>query len=70
MRGLARVNIRMSIHHSRRTILSGALHGAALSPALWLTKGAFAQQIVAIPALTIGPYYPKQLPLDLDNDQW
>ncbi len=35
---------------------------------MWLTKGAFAQAIVATPALTIGPYYPNRLPLDLDND--
>ena len=54
----------MSIHYSRRTLL----RGTALSPALWLTKGAFAQQIVATPALTLGPYYPNRLPLDLDND--
>src|SRR5690349_8426935 len=62
--GERRVYRSMSIHHSRRSVL----RGAALAPALWLTKGAFAQQLVQTPALTIGPYYPNQLPLDLDND--
>ncbi|MBY0505850.1 MAG: hypothetical protein K2X03_18180 [Bryobacteraceae bacterium] len=49
---------------SRRNLL----RSAALTPALWFTKGAFAQQLVSTPALTIGPYYPDRLPLDLDND--
>ncbi|MEO8099304.1 MAG: IPT/TIG domain-containing protein [Acidobacteriota bacterium] len=31
-------------------------------------KGAFAQALTQTPALTIGPYYPDKLPLDLDND--
>jgi protocatechuate 3,4-dioxygenase beta subunit len=49
---------------SRRSIL----RGAALSPIFWHTKGAFAQTLVRTPALTLGPYYPDRLPLDLDND--
>jgi protocatechuate 3,4-dioxygenase beta subunit len=49
---------------SRRTLL----RGAALAPLFWHTKGAFAQQLTATPALTIGPYYPDRLPLDQDND--
>ncbi len=49
---------------SRRTLL----RGSALAPAFWYTRGAFAQQLTATPALTIGPYYPDRLPLDLDND--
>src|SRR5689334_3479314 len=49
---------------SRRTVL----RGAALAPALWYTKGAFAQALTQTPSLTIGPYYPDRLPLDLDND--
>src|SRR5262245_25209381 len=49
---------------SRRSIL----RGAALAPVFWHTKGAFAQALVRTPALTIGPYYPDRLPLDLDND--
>jgi protocatechuate 3,4-dioxygenase beta subunit len=31
-------------------------------------RGAFAQQLVLTPAQTLGPYYPNQMPLDLDND--
>ena len=46
----------------------GILRGAALAPLFWHTKGAFAQALVRTPALTIGPYYPDRLPLDLDND--
>ena len=49
---------------SRRSVLRGAV----LAPAFWYTKGAFAQELVSTPALTIGPYYPDRLPLDLDND--
>jgi protocatechuate 3,4-dioxygenase beta subunit len=49
---------------TRRTLL----RGAALAPLFWHTKGAFAQQLTATPALTIGPYYPDRLPLDQDND--
>jgi protocatechuate 3,4-dioxygenase beta subunit len=37
-------------------------------PHLWHQKGAFAQALTRTPALTIGPYYPDRLPLDLDND--
>lgn len=49
---------------SRRTLL----RGASLAPLFWHTRGAFAQQLTATPALTIGPYYPDRLPLDQDND--
>lgn len=49
---------------SRRTLL----RAAALSPAFWLTRGAFAQALTTTPALTLGPYYPDRLPLDQDND--
>ncbi len=44
------------------------LCAAALAPAFWHTKGAFAQALTRTPALTLGPYYPNRLPLDLDND--
>ncbi len=54
----------MSFLPSRRSLI----RGVALAPAFWYTKGAFAQQLVTTPALTIGPYYPNRLPLDLDND--
>lgn len=36
--------------------------------AFWWSQGAFAQAITETPALTIGPYYPDRMPLDLDND--
>lgn len=49
---------------SRRTFA----RGAALAPFLWTQRGAFAQALTQTPALTLGPYYPNQLPLDLDND--
>lgn len=42
--------------------------GAALAPFFWNVRGAFAQALTRTPALTIGPYYPDRLPLDLDND--
>ncbi len=54
----------MRLNISRRD----ALRGAALAPFLWHTKGAFAQALTRTPALTIGPYYPDRMPLDLDND--
>lgn len=44
------------------------MRGAALAPFLWHTKGAFAQALTQTPELTIGPYYPDKMPLDLDND--
>ena len=34
----------------------------------YTARGAFAQQLTLTPSLTIGPYYPNQMPLDLDND--
>lgn len=34
----------------------------------WTQKGAFAQALTETPGLTIGPYYPDRMPLDLDND--
>jgi protocatechuate 3,4-dioxygenase, beta subunit len=49
---------------SRRSLL----RGASLAPLFWTAKGAFAQALTTTPALTIGPYYPNRLPLDLDND--
>jgi protocatechuate 3,4-dioxygenase, beta subunit len=49
---------------SRRTFA----RTTAIAPLFWNVKGAFAQQLTQTPALTIGPYYPDRLPLDLDND--
>jgi len=34
----------------------------------YTVRGAFAQQLTLTPSLTIGPYYPDKMPLDLDND--
>ncbi len=39
-----------------------------LSGLFWHSKGSFAQALTLTPALTEGPFYPNQLPLDLDND--
>lgn len=49
---------------SRRAFLGAS----TLAPLFWSVKGAFAQELIRTPALTIGPYYPDRLPLDLDND--
>ena len=50
---------------TRRNFLRGSL---GLGAAAWLTRGVFAEQLLATPALTEGPFYPDKLPLDLDND--
>ncbi len=34
----------------------------------WHSKGAFAQALTLTPSLTLGPFYPDRMPLDLDND--
>jgi len=49
----------------RRRILRS---GAALGAALFTTPGLFAEQLVATPSSTEGPFYPDHLPLDQDND--
>lgn len=51
---------------SRRSWLRGGL--AAGAAALFLTPGAFAEQLAHTPDMTEGPYYPPHLPLDQDND--
>jgi protocatechuate 3,4-dioxygenase beta subunit len=48
----------------RRSFL-GAL---AVGSAAYTVKGAFAEDLVRTPAQTEGPFYPKKLPLDTDND--
>lgn len=50
---------------TRRNFLRSSV---ALGAAAWLTPGVFAEQLLATPALTEGPFYPDKLPLDLDND--
>jgi protocatechuate 3,4-dioxygenase beta subunit len=44
------------------------LRGVVAAPFFWSVKGAFAQALTQTPALTLGPYYPNQIPLDIDND--
>ncbi|MEM7810957.1 MAG: protocatechuate 3,4-dioxygenase [Planctomycetota bacterium] len=56
----------------RRTFLS---YSATTAAGLWVTPGAFAQRLedaakpaVLTPWATEGPFYPDELPLDVDND--
>lgn len=49
----------------RRRFLRRALLGAT---ALWTVPGLYAEQLLRTPAQTEGPFYPKPLPLDTDND--
>src|SRR5215218_9998529 len=44
------------------------LQGLALGAAAYLTPGVFAEELIATPRLTEGPFYPDKLPLDTDND--
>jgi len=58
----------MSLIHpflTRRGLLRGSL---ALGAAAFFTSGAFAEELARTPRLTEGPFYPRQLPLDTDND--
>lgn len=51
----------------RRQLLAGLAWGAALMT----TRGLFAEQLekrIVTPRQTEGPFYPRQLPLDTDND--
>jgi len=48
----------------RRTVMNGLLLGALACSA----SQAWAQNLVATPAQTEGPFYPDKLPLDQDND--
>ena len=42
--------------------------GLALGAAAMFAPGVFAEQLLRSPAMTEGPFYPDQLPLDRDND--
>jgi protocatechuate 3,4-dioxygenase, beta subunit len=56
---------------SRRRLLRGGLAGLGLLAAgspLFLTPGAFAQELTRTPRQMEGPFYPTKLPLDTDND--
>lgn len=50
---------------SRRRFLRSVALGSA---ALWSVPGLYAAQLQQTPAQTEGPFYPKSLPLDTDND--
>ncbi len=49
---------------SRRLFLGSS----ALGVAMLTQKGLFAEQLLATPAMTEGPFYPDKMPLDTDND--
>ncbi len=40
----------------------------AFTAAAFATPGLFAQELVRVPQLTEGPFYPDKMPLDTDND--
>jgi protocatechuate 3,4-dioxygenase beta subunit len=44
------------------------LQALTMGGLFWHSKGAFAQALTLTPSLTLGPYYPDRMPLDLDND--
>ena len=46
-----------------RRVFLGALGSAA-----FMTRGLFAEELLRTPPMTEGPFYPDELPLDLDND--
>jgi len=52
--------------YTNRRAFIGAVGGFGAS--LFHTRGLFAEQLFATPALTEGPFYPDKLPLDQDND--
>ncbi|MEW4567200.1 protocatechuate 3,4-dioxygenase [Tautonia sp. JC769] len=49
---------------NRRQMIGGLSFGAAM----FMVRGAFAEELVRTPPQTEGPFYPNQLPLDTDND--
>jgi protocatechuate 3,4-dioxygenase beta subunit len=49
---------------NRRYFLKAAAYGTAL----FTTPGLFAEELIATPRFTEGPFYPDKLPLDTDND--
>lgn len=50
---------------SRRQFLATT---ASWTTAVAFSSGAFAEELVATPSMTEGPFYPDRLPLDTDND--
>lgn len=53
--------------YDRRLFLGGSF-GLALGAMLWNVRGAFAEELIRTPSVTEGPFYPRTLPLDTDND--
>lgn len=49
----------------RRLFLASSLGFGGL---FFSQRGLFAQELTQTPGMTIGPYYPNRMPLDLDND--
>jgi protocatechuate 3,4-dioxygenase beta subunit len=60
----------MMTNNSARPSRRGLLGGLGMGAAWFLTPGLFADELerVRTPAQTEGPFYPKKLPLDTDND--
>src|SRR2546421_11361141 len=50
---------------TRRCLLGG---GLALGAVAFFVPDAFAEELARTPRLTEGPFYPRRLPLDTDND--
>jgi protocatechuate 3,4-dioxygenase beta subunit len=51
-----------------RSSRRGFLGTLALGVSAFTARGAFAEALTKTPATNEGPYFPKQLPLDTDND--
>jgi protocatechuate 3,4-dioxygenase beta subunit len=57
--------MRLILPQTSRRLFLGRL---ALAPALFATRGLFADELARTPSRTEGPFYPDKLPLDTDND--
>src|SRR2546423_15548272 len=55
-------------HNSSRRRFFKQAAAAGVGSLLLNVPGVFAEQLVATPEQTEGPYYPPSLPLDTDND--
>jgi protocatechuate 3,4-dioxygenase beta subunit len=51
-----------------RSSRRGFLGALALGASAFTARGAFAEELTRTPTTFEGPYYPKKLPLDTDND--
>jgi protocatechuate 3,4-dioxygenase, beta subunit len=52
----------------RRALQLFSTNALAVGASAWWAPGVFAEQLVATPSMTEGPFYPDKLPLDTDND--